>query len=830
MNAAIARGVKAPRYGAAASIIIPAVVLAVGLALAFFTARFLADDAAQEAHERLDRLANRVRTTIEQRLVFPLYGLRGLNAAFAARGDLTRAEFRAVIAARDLPREFPGVRGFGYAEHVTWAEAADFVAATRRDGAPEFELRTKLGADEMFIVKYAEPAETNNGVIGFDEASDPVRRAAIDAAVETGAPSLSGTVTLLQDGGDRKGLLLIMPLYDGGIVPVPAARRAAVRGFVYAPMILDELLGDVAGITDDLVEFDLYDGLPDGALLPFYSYRTTDSSVPVAAMPKIDGSVYFLPTVVAGRLIVMRAWGSPRWTAGLDRTLPPLVFGGIAAISLALAFVLWVLATGRARAMALAHGMTAELDRLAKVVERTTNGVVIAGPDRRIVWVNDGFTRLTGYSFEEALGRKPRELVQFEGTSTDLDEEMRACLAERRPFRGEIRNRAKDGRLYWVDLEIRPTTDAAGAFSGFMAIQSDITQRKEAFERLAESEAELRRALSDVEEERSRVEQQAMELAALAEQLSGEKQKSVEALELLREAIESMEDAFCLFDPDGRVVMFNAKYLDPYGRMADLIAPGVSFEFILRLGIEIGLYPEAESRIDEYVRDRVGRFGENSPAREAHSPDGRWYRITRLRTPSGHTITSRVDITELKEKEAALAKLNVELERLATTDPLTGVANRRSFVARGYDELARVHRDYEKCTLLALDIDHFKRVNDTYGHAAGDRVLVEFAHRVSACLRQTDILGRLGGEEFSILAPGITAGEAQNLAERVRVAVRASPITVDGTPIDVTVSIGISQMRASDSDVSSVQRRADDALYQAKHQGRDRFVLAEAAE
>jgi len=826
MAAAYEEAPKArPAY--AKSVLAAIAVLALGLLAAYGAVRYVANDAARDAHERLDRLANRVRLTIEQRIRTPIYGLNGLAASIGAHGDLTRAEYARFVALRNLPLEFPGVRGFGYAERVANADSDAFVARMRADGRADFAIRTQDHPGDMYVVRDFEPLAPNGTAIGFDIAANLERRAAIEAAVDNGVPVLTQPVKFLQAPDEPRGYLLFVPLYRGGAMPATTEqRREAVRGVLYVPIFLSQMLSGVADSADGKIEFDLSDGWADR----IFSYRAPDSPFEGGLASSDRAYTFFLPINVAGRLFVVRAWPTAAGYALIDRRTPVIALAVVGTISVIAAFAVWLLLTSRERALALARSMTVELDRLAKVAERTTNGVVIAGPDRRIVWVNEGFTRLTGYTMEDAVGRSPRDLVGYEGTSRESAGDIRRALAEHRAWRGEIRNRAKDGRIYWVDLEIRPTTDHTGAFSGFLAIQSDITERHDAYERLEESEAELRRALVNVEEERSRVEQQAMELAALAEQLAGERQKSVEAHERLREAVESLSDAFCLFDPGGRIVMYNAKYLEPFGRMADLVQPGVSFELVVRIGLEAGLYPEAAGREDEYVAERVATFSQESPPREAHAPDGKWYRIARLRTPSGHTITSRVDITELKRKEAELAALNAKLEKLASVDPLTGAANRRAFLARAEEELARVQRYRGACALLALDIDHFKRVNDTHGHPAGDAVLVEFARRVARCVRTTDFLGRLGGEEFSILAPGIGPAEAVRLAERVGEAVRATAVEWEGTRIPVTVSIGISAFEPGDKDVSAAQRRADEALYRAKHEGRDRYVIAAAAE
>ncbi len=806
--------------------VVALLVLLTGLGAASSAMRWVEADIAAESAERLDRLAGRVRGTIEQKFRTPVYGLRGLRATHAMGGEMTRAQFAAWVAARDLEGEFPGVRAFGYAEHVYRWNTIRFVERARRDGAPDFAIRTDGDAPDMYVIKYIEPASVYAPLLGVDVGAEAARRSAIDTAIETGETALSGQVNLRgPDGRPTPGFLFVLAVYEGGAVPATVAeRRAAVRGALFSALVSEELVATAAAAADDLVEFDMYDGLPDDTTKPFYSFRTPGS--PAGSIAPPAAGAIFLPVVIANRLIVVRAWGGPRWEAGIDRTAPLAAGAGVAAFSACLAFVIWLLVTGRARAVAVAQGMTADLNRLATVAERTTNGVIITGPDRRIVWVNEGFTRLTGFTFAEAIGRKPRELVQFEGTSTERDEEIRRSLAEHRPFRGEIRNRAKDGRIYWVDLEIRPMLDAAGEFVGYMAIQSDVTERREAFERLETREAELQRAFVDVEEARWRSEIQAMEMTALAEQLSGERQRSELAHQRLKEAIESLSDAFCLYDPDDRIVLLNPEYAKTYGGFAEMIVPGTSYEFVVRLGIERGLYPAAAGRVDEFVREHVAALRDLPPPYEVKSPDGRWYRIEKKRTPSGHMVSFRVDISELKEKEAALARLNADLERLATTDPLTGVPNRRALMERGTAELVRLRRYGGKCAFVALDIDHFKRVNDTHGHAAGDAVLVEFARRVRACLRESDMFGRVGGEEFAVVAPNTDAEGARLLADRLLEFVRATPIVWEGRAIAVTTSVGIAMLDPADADLAAAQSRADEALYRAKHAGRNRYEFA----
>jgi diguanylate cyclase (GGDEF)-like protein len=186
-------------------------------------------------------------------------------------------------------------------------------------------------------------------------------------------------------------------------------------------------------------------------------------------------------------------------------------------------------------------------------------------------------------------------------------------------------------------------------------------------------------------------------------------------------------------------------------------------------------------------------------------------------------IVSTVDITERK-------RMNDELLMLATTDFLTGLPNRREFMARLEDEQARLQRDVGvhggRAAVLMLDIDHFKRINDEYGHAAGDAVLRHLAVQMRDCQRKIDMLGRVGGEEFAVLLPGADMSAAMAFAERLRQRIASTPLTIDHQVLAVTVSIGIAAMHARDPGGDAALIRADKALYRAKRGGRNRVELA----
>ena len=175
-------------------------------------------------------------------------------------------------------------------------------------------------------------------------------------------------------------------------------------------------------------------------------------------------------------------------------------------------------------------------------------------------------------------------------------------------------------------------------------------------------------------------------------------------------------------------------------------------------------------------------------------------------------------VTELCAAEGAVQ----ELQRLAHTDPLTGVLNRRGFLATAERELVRAQRYARPLSVLLLDVDHFKRVNDAFGHAMGDAVLRYVVAQTRRGLRATDVLGRLGGEEFAILAPETPLDSALMLGQRLRDGLASASMATQGTSVRVTASIGVADRAKGPATIDDVLRRADAALYAAKRGGRNR--------
>lgn len=173
------------------------------------------------------------------------------------------------------------------------------------------------------------------------------------------------------------------------------------------------------------------------------------------------------------------------------------------------------------------------------------------------------------------------------------------------------------------------------------------------------------------------------------------------------------------------------------------------------------------------------------------------------------------DVTAYKEMEA-------QLQTLATTDALTGISNRRSFMEKLAAELSVVKRYKTSAFLLLLDLDHFKKINDVYGHAGGDGALKYFSRLIQSSLRNTDVFARIGGEEFAIVLHATSFEVAQDIADKLRKLVEVAELEYQGQGMKLSVSIGMTNLDAKDADLTIPLLRADKALYAAKEDGRNR--------
>ncbi len=173
------------------------------------------------------------------------------------------------------------------------------------------------------------------------------------------------------------------------------------------------------------------------------------------------------------------------------------------------------------------------------------------------------------------------------------------------------------------------------------------------------------------------------------------------------------------------------------------------------------------------------------------------------------------------ERTAELQMLNEKLKDIAAKDSLTGVLNRGNFFETAQHLFLLSQRQQAPASFILMDLDHFKRINDTYGHFIGDHVLIHFIQTIQGLLRKSDLIGRVGGEEFALFLPNAGIDEACEIANKIRQAIKASTVEIDGQKVTYTVSQGIETIGPEDHSIDQLYKRADVKLYQAKDKGRD---------
>jgi PAS domain S-box-containing protein len=337
-------------------------------------------------------------------------------------------------------------------------------------------------AEDLFVVSYIEPLAPNRVALGLDLGQESHRRAAAEYAVATGEATLSDRIQLAMGEKFLPGFLYFLPVYKPGTNPQTSTERQRdLRGLLYVPMVASELLQSLGGEYINLLDFELYDGAnanPENLMFD------SDGVLSVGAAKNGSASVtrkFVTEKVifVGSHVLTLRASSTARFEATQDRSSLLIMGVGGTLVSFFMAVSVWLLAVGRLRAQKLADAMTAELNRMAQVVQHTDNAVTIADSSMRIQWVNQGFVRITGYTQDEAIGRTPEELLSSGKSAPDAIQALAKSIATGKSCRVELINRAKDGREYWANTEIQPTFDKRGGLTGFMEIGTDISTQKQ---------------------------------------------------------------------------------------------------------------------------------------------------------------------------------------------------------------------------------------------------------------------------------------------------------------------------------------------------------------
>ncbi|MEP1446527.1 MAG: diguanylate cyclase [Paraglaciecola sp.] len=284
------------------------------------------------------------------------------------------------------------------------------------------------------------------------------------------------------------------------------------------------------------------------------------------------------------------------------------------------------------------------------------------------------------------------------------------------------------------------------------------------------------------------------------------------------------QDGYAIFSAEDKLIGCNQAYADFMCMDLEPII-GQSFSQLMRLAHEKkqGPYIETKDMESWLTNAQNKRRSQEFRLFEVDHTNGSWYLISEQTLPSGEVLLQAKSLCAQKDIERKLSEHIHELTDLALTDELTRIANRRSFIGSVKSEINLYKRNHHTFTFCLLDIDYFKKINDTFGHQVGDTVLRQLCSLVSGTLREYDLFGRIGGEEFGVLLRNTQATEAYDIMNRLRDKVMNSAFNTPSTPVNITLSIGLveSWMKCS---FELLYSQSDIALFRAKKNGRNQVA------
>jgi diguanylate cyclase (GGDEF)-like protein/PAS domain S-box-containing protein len=750
-----------------------------------------------QLRQRFQLLASERYSRIEERFEDQEQRLDGLRRFFTNSDSVSREEFDGYTQPL-LHR----TQAYSFAERVSGEQRLAFEQRARDEGLSGFSLR-ELNADgqlqvaaerdEYVAVLYSQTQSKLGAPLGYDLLAQPLRRATLERADQHRGMAVSQPMHLVSiEPAYARGVLLVAPV---SLRTEPDAAKNKPFGYVMAVISMRQLLAD---------------GLPE-AERDYLSVRILDLSTDDQHEVLFESpNAPAVSELSATRLLRLADHDyqvdiqpSEAFLQANHSSVNTLVVLG-SLLSVLLSALLYVLVSQRQRALKLVDQRTEELrareqelrgthGQLRGVLNAATQVAIIATDLRGVISTfNAGAEQMLGYTAAEVVGHMtlenlhlPRELAARSAElSARYGKPVPTCHAMLVEGSIEGGHEARewtlvrgDGSHLAVNMLATPVLDEQGLWVGHLAVCIDITERKRVHEALAARDLLLKKLSAHVP---GGIYQFKMEFDG--------RFSVIYASDGIREIYE--------LDPD--VLLLNAE------------------------AIFTRIHPQDTTRVRASIRASADTL---SPWREEYRvqlPQRglRWVRgeATPEELPGGGVLWHGYisDISDLKRVEE-------ELRALSVTDSLTGIHNRRYFQERLTTEMARVERGGGELSVIMLDIDHFKRINDQYGHAVGDRVLQAVCERIGQRLRRTDVFCRLGGEEFMVLCPDIGGEQSHVLALELWQSLRSAPIDEVGV---VTASFGIASWRVGEG-ADALLLRADSGVYIAKQEGRDR-VQAEA--
>lgn len=724
--------------------------------------------------------------------------LVSFQAMFRVNGRVDLATFAAHHQALRVDHEYPAMLAVQYAPLIHRSERDAFVRGMRQT-YPGYRIVPEGERESYLPVVYNLPMAANQAVFGYDMGFEPVRRKVMEEARDSGRPQVSPPIRLIQGGHDPLAVLVRLPLYrHGAPVTTEAERRQAFDGVVSGVMRVSDLVAQAAQDWTDL-HLRIDDTLATEHSDLFDSARTPFSGA-FRPGPRVDAADQRSNSLNVG---------SRHWTltytrepaAALTQPFPlALLIGGLLG-SGALFALLQAAASRHARAATMADQLSKQArdseTRLRSVVDNTIDGILTVSPSGTILSVNQAVCRIFGHPESALVGQHlglllpgANEAQWGQGVEAFLQSQPVGMAGIGRRTEGQRAN----GHTFPLDLAI--SCMEHGGQKHYIGILRDLSAQQAAERAIVEAHKQL----NEVDEMRRVIVHNApyaifvLNLQGVIQTVNpaGERLLGFKASELVGRC--SAQHFF-----DEEQLRERAQLLSM--RLGEQITPT---EVLLHLARATSSVPT------EWV---------------LHRKDGSHLVAELLVTEINNEFSSLTGYVAMAYDVTSRREAENQVQHMAMHDALTALPNRNMLQEQLRLSLVSAERDHRAMGMIFLDLDRFKKINDTLGHHIGDSVIIEVGRRLREAMRTSDIVARLGGDEFVILLTSL--GEA---ADGERVAAKllelfTEPIRIGPHELRVTPSIGLALYPAHGSDAITLMRHADLAMYQAKNKGRNRVQV-----
>ena len=781
VSSTVERSDTAPgKYGGLFSVTpLVAVVFLVSLAVTWHQYQNAHQAARQTLQARFDLRTHNISNDIQSRVGVYQQVMRGVEGLFTHSDFVTGVEFHDYVARLRLNKSYAGIHSIRFSPIVPKAGKERHISARRRQGLPEYSIHPAGNRDFYAPIIYVEPRdERSQAIFGYDTYSDlehpqpgdsgaGVRRAAMERARDTGEAAISGKVRLLFEPGQsaQAGFLMFLPVYRQGMPgDTLAERRANIVGWVSALFSPDDLMRDIVGAGDGDVDVSIYDGKEARESLLMFDSGSSRANRQDARFRSVKS------LEIGGRSWTIVSQSLPVFEYMADDGKPQLVaITGIGA-SLLFSLFVWLLGYDRERAIRVAAVLERESYKNRMLLRTAADGMYVCDINGNVMQVNDAFCRMLGYAEQDMLSMNVAEW-NAQWTKEEVLAKIAAMGGSNPSF--EARHRRRDGSI--IDVEISASKVNIDGIQVVYSSVRDITGRKLAEQAIQDSEARL------------------------------------------HTIVETALDAVVIMDSSGIITGWNSQAVNIFGWASDEVVGRLLYQTIIPP-------KQRESHVH-----RFGRFLESGEGSLINSRieipalhrDGHEFPIelslTQIRTGDKYEFSAFIrDITKKRQFEELIWKQ-------ANYDALTGLPNRRMFHDRLAQEIKKAHRAGRLMALLFIDMDRFKEINDTMGHRVGDLLLVEAAHRIGSCLRETDTVARLGGDEFTVFLSELDeASRVERIAENILKKL-AEPFRLENEMAYLSASMGITLYPNDATEIEDLLKDADQAMYAAKSSGKNRL-------